>query len=119
MYLVPGSVGYYIFHWLVVATCLFLTSRIVPGFRLKGFGSALMAALILGLANLLLKPTLLFLTFPINLVTLGLFTFVVNALLLRLCAMVLRDFAIDGWLSAIFGAVIFALLQTGFYWLLR
>ena len=115
MYVQVGSPAYYLLHWLVVATALFLTSRIVPGFHLKKFSSALVAAIVLGLANFFIRPFLLALSLPINALTFGLFTFVVNAAVLRLCAAVLSDFKIEGWLSAILGAVIFAVLNSLFF----
>ncbi len=110
-----GSNAYYLMHWFIVATSLFITSRIVPGFRLRRFSSALIAAIILALANFFIRPALLFLTFPINILTFGLFTFVVNAAVLRLCAAVLKDFEISGWLSAIFGGLIFAVINAAFF----
>lgn len=115
MYVPIGSPAYYLLHWLVVATALFLTSRIVPGFHLKKFSSALVAAIVLGLANGFIRPVLMFLSIPIHFLTFGLFTFVVNAAVLRICASVLRDFTIDGWFAAILGAVIFAVLNAAFF----
>ena len=110
-----GTTAYYLMHWFIVATSLFITSKIIPGFHLRRFSSALVAAIILALANFFIRPVLLFLTFPINILTLGLFTFVVNAAVLRLCAAFLKDFVIEGWLSAIFGGLIFALLSAAFF----
>jgi putative membrane protein len=96
----PGSLGY---------------ALLVPGFRLKRFRSALLAAVILAVANTLVRPLLLFLALPLNLVTFGLFTFVVNATVLRLVAGVLDGFAVRGWGPALLGAVVFAVLNAAFY----
>jgi len=102
----------YLIHWLVSSVALFLTAYLVPGFRLRGFGSAMVAAIVVGLANTFVRPFLLFLTFPINLLTLGLFTFVVNGAILKMCAAILRDFEIEGWFSAILGAVILTIVSS-------
>lgn len=115
MHVPVGSPAYYLVHWLVVSAALFLTSRIVPGFQLKKFSSAAVAAIVLALANFFVRPFLLFLSLPLNFLTFGLFTFVVNAAVLRLCAAVLKDFVIAGWGSAILGAVIFAVLNAAFF----
>lgn len=101
--------------WLVSAIVLMITAYIVPGFKIKSFGSAMWASVILGLFNMLLRPILMFLSFPINFLTLGLFTFVVNAIILRITAGLLKGFDIDGWGSAIIGAVVLALVNYAFF----
>jgi len=101
-------------HWVITAGALLLTAYLVPGFRVKSFGSALIAALVIGLLNILIRPLLIFLTLPINILTLGLFTFVVNGIILKICAYILKDFDIDSWFSAIVGALVMAILS----WLL-
>src|SRR5690606_10007939 len=84
--------------WLLSAVFLYLTAMIVPGFVIRSFSSALIAAVVVGLFNMLLRPILMFLTLPLNILTLGLFTFVVQAIILRLSAGVLPGFAISGWI---------------------
>lgn len=103
---------YHVLNWLISACALVLTAYLVPGFRVRNFGAAMIAALVIGLANVVIRPFLLFLTLPINILTLGLFTFVVNGAILKLCSAMLRDFEIEGWFAAIFGAFIFAVLQV-------
>lgn len=103
--------------WLLSAVSLYLTAVIVPGFTIKSFGSALISAAVVGLFNALIRPVLLFLTFPINIVTLGLFTFVVNAIILRLAAGLLKGFDIHGWLPAILGAIVLVFIQALVFWL--
>ena len=105
-------------HWLVSALALALTSAIVPGFRIRGFGTALIAVLVIGLANHLVWPVLFLLTLPLTVLTLGLFIFVVDAMVLKLCAAFMKNFEISGWLSAIFGAVILSLSSSLLHWLL-
>ena len=104
-------------HLLVSAVALALTAALVPGFRIRGFFGAVVAAFVIGVANSFVRPVLVFLTFPITLLTLGLFLFVVDAIILRLCAGLLPRFEISGWLSAIFGAVILAITSTFLHWL--
>lgn len=101
----------FLLHWLVSGLAVLLTSRIVRGFEINGFVSACVAALVIGLANAIVWPVLFFLTLPINILTLGLFTFVINGIVLKLCAAVLPGFEIRGWFAAIFGAIVLALIN--------
>jgi putative membrane protein len=105
-------------HWAVSAVALLLTAYLVRGFTVKNFVAALLAAVVIGLANTFIWPLLMFLTLPINILTLGLFTFIVNAAVLRIAAMVLPGFSIDSWLSAIFGSIILSLVGTGLHYFL-
>ncbi|MBS1961964.1 MAG: phage holin family protein [Bdellovibrionales bacterium] len=99
-------------HWVVSAVSLLLTSKVMPGFKVEGFGAALWAAVVIGVANVLVWPILIFLTLPINILTLGLFTFVVNGAVLKICAALIKGFDIKGWMSAIFGAILLSLIGT-------
>ena len=103
-------------HWVVSAAALLLTSYVVPGIKVKNFKAALVACIVIGLANAFIRPLLLFLTLPLNILTLGFFTFVVNAIILRLCAGVLRDFEIKGWFSALIGAVVLSFVGAGLHY---
>ena len=109
---------YYIVHWAVSAIALLVTAKIMPGWTVKGFGSAMIAAAVIGVADAVIWPILIVLTLPINILTLGLFTFVVNGAVLKICAAVLDGFDIDGWLSAIFGALILTIVSTIFHYVL-
>ncbi len=104
--------AYYLVRWVVSAVALMITAYVVPGFRVKDFSSALIAAIVIGIANVLIWPFLMFITLPLNVITLGLFTFVVNGIVLKICAALLRGFEITSWLSAIFGAIILTICQT-------
>lgn len=104
-------------YWIVSAVALAITAAIVPGFKIRGFKGALIASLIIGLANMFVRPILVFLTFPFTILTLGLFLFVVDAIVLRLCAALLDDFDISGWISAILGAVILAITSSFLHWM--
>ena len=88
-----------------------MTSYLVPGFKIGGFGSAMLASVVIGFLNAVLRPLLLLLTLPVNILTLGLFTFVVNAIVLKLAAGLLSGFDIDGWGSAVIGAVVLSIVH--------
>lgn len=98
-------------EWLVKALILLLTTYFVPGFKIDSLVTALIAVLVLGFLNVFIKPLLLFLTLPINILTLGLFTFVVNALLLYLVSLVVPGFHLDSFITAILGALVMAILS--------
>jgi len=99
-------------HWIlslvISAVILLIVSRIVSGFELDGFGPALIAALIIGVVNAIVRPVLAFLTLPLIIVTLGLFLFVLNALMLKLASVLVPGFRIRGFLPAIWGALLLA-----------
>src|SRR4051794_8968191 len=101
MLLTPGGLVYYIVHWVVSAAAVLVTSKLLKGFKVEGFSAAMWAALLIGIANVVVWPILIILTLPINLLTLGLFTFVVNGMVLKLCAAFLDGFEIHGWGAAI------------------
>lgn len=103
--------------WLISAGALMLTSQVVNGFHVQKFSSALLASVVLGLLNTVLRPLLLLLTLPLNILTLGLFTFVVNAMVLRATAGLLQNFRITGWTPAILGAIMMSLIHLLVYWI--
>lgn len=103
--------------WVLCSLAIYITAALIPGFNIKGFGSAMIASVVIGLLNMTLRWVLLILTLPINILTLGLFTIVVNAIILRLSAGLLKGFDIDGWLPALIGAVVLALVQALLFYL--
>lgn len=103
--------------WLLCSVAIYLTAAITPGFKLKGFSAAMIASIVIGLLNMFIRPVLFFLTLPINILTLGLFTIVLNAIVLRLSAGLLKGFDISGWLPAIIGAIVLALVQYFLFWM--
>ena len=105
-------------HWVVSAGALALTAALVPGFRINGFVSALMATLIIGLLNWVLWPILAFFTLPFTIITFGLFLFVVDAVVLRVCAAFMKNFEITNWFSAIIGAVILSITSSFLHYVL-
>ena len=93
-------------RWLISAGALMLIAYYVPGIAVSGFYAALVAALILGLINVLIRPLILLLTLPINILTLGLFTLVINALMFWLASSVVKGFFVAGFWPAFWGALI-------------
>lgn len=97
----------FILKWLLNGLAIVITAYLLPGVRLSGFGAALIAALVLGLINTFLKPVLILLTLPINILTLGLLTFVINALLIMLTSAIVSGFSVDGfWWALLFSLVL-------------
>lgn len=103
--------------WIISSVAIYLTATLTPGFTIKGFGSAMIASMVIGLLNVTIRPILLILTLPINILTLGLFTIFVNAIVLRLTAGLLKGFDIKGWFPAIIGAIVLALVQAFLFWI--
>ena len=98
-------------RWLLLAAALLLVANIYPGVAVTSFGSALIAALVLGLLNALLRPILVLLTLPVTLVTLGLFIFAINGLLFWFVGSVLRGFVVDGFWHGVLGAVLYSIFS--------
>lgn len=96
---------------LATAATLLLVAYLVPGFAVASFYTALIVAVVLGLVNLIIKPIVVILTLPINILTLGLFTFVINALLLWFVASFIDGFSIDGFIPAFLGALIISIVS--------
>ena len=99
-------------RWLLSAITLIIVSYIVPGFSVSSFWSALLAAALLGLVNIVIRPILLVLTLPVNVLSLGLFTFVINALMLLLVSSVIRGFELTSFWSALAAAVVLWLVSA-------
>lgn len=98
-------------HLVVTALLLWLVSVIVPGIHVLNFGYALLAALVLGLVNCLVRPILLIVTLPITILTLGLFLIVINALMLMLTGAIVPGFKIDGFGAALVGGLLLGLFN--------
>ncbi len=96
-------------RWLLLAAALLLVANIYPGVQVASFGAAMIAALVLGLFNTLLRPILVLLTLPVTLLTLGLFLFVINALLFYFAASVIDGFHVAGFVAALIGSVLYSL----------
>ncbi|HEY1399456.1 MULTISPECIES: phage holin family protein [unclassified Roseateles] len=96
-------------RWMLLAAALLLVAHLYPGVQVKGFVTALIAAFVLGLFNTILRPVLVLLTLPVTLLTLGLFLFVINALLFWATASVLDGFTVAGFGAALIGSLIYSL----------
>ncbi len=100
--------------WVINALALLIITYLVPSIQIKGFGTALLIAVVLGLLNASLRWVLIILTLPVNILTLGLFTFVINALMFWLCAALLKGFEVSGFWSAFVGSLLYSFVS----WLL-
>jgi putative membrane protein len=100
-----------IIRWFVTAVGLWVTSELFSGIRADGMASLLFAAIVLGVFNAILRPIILLLTLPINLLTLGLFTFVINGFMLKLTGAVVGGFSVEGFWTAVGGAILLSVVS--------
>ncbi|KNZ68439.1 hypothetical protein Tfer_3017 [Thermincola ferriacetica] len=98
-------------RWFFNALALFITAYLLDGVMISGFGSALVAALVLGIVNAVIRPVILFFTLPLNFLTLGLFTFVVNALMFKLVSVVVDGFVVEGFFAALVGSLLLTIIS--------
>ena len=99
-----------IIRWLTSTGAIIFTSYLLSGIHVDGFLTALFAAAMLGILNALFRPIALLITLPINILTLGLFTFVINALMLKMASGVISGFNVDGFGSAILGSLMISVI---------
>ncbi|MDQ0588309.1 phage holin family protein [Variovorax paradoxus] len=99
-----------IIKWLLSAVALLAVAYLYPGVQVASFGSALIAAAVIGLLNMIVRPVLVVLTLPVTIVTLGLFLFVINALLFWAASGLLSGFQVSGFVAALIGSLIYSLL---------
>lgn len=98
--------------WVLFALAIMLTAWLIPGIEVDSFLSALLVVVIMALINTFIKPLIVFITLPINVITLGLFMLVINAVLFLLLGKISPGFEVDGFLSALLGSVIVTFLGT-------
>jgi putative membrane protein len=96
---------------LLNALAFYITAYLVPGFTITGWLSLIIISVVWGILNLLLKPILILLTLPINLMTLGLFTFVINALILMLMSQIIPDLKLSGFGTALLASIVLSLVS--------
>ena len=101
-------------RWLVLTAAILCASYLIDGIEVQGFFSALLTAAVLGVLNVFFRPVLIVLTLPINVLSLGLFTFVINALLLKMASGVVSGFQVYGFWSAVIGSLVISIVN----WLL-
>lgn len=103
---------YTLLRWLLYSLVILFIAWLIPGISVSGIQSALIAILIIGLINAIIKPLLYLITLPINLLTLGLFSFVLNALLFMLAGYLTPGFTVEGFFSALLGSLILSALSV-------
>ena len=101
-------------RWLILTLAILTAAYLLAGIEVSGFFAAFFAAALLGILNAFLRPVLLLLTLPLNLLSLGLFTFVINALLLKMASGAIPGFVVHGFWTAVFGSLIISVVS----WLL-
>ncbi len=110
----------FVLTWVATAVALLITANIVPGFELPGgFPAALIASVILGLVNAIVRPIFVFFTLPITFFTLGLFLFVINALMIWLAAALVAGFDITGFIPALVGSIVLSLITSVLHFVVR
>ncbi len=105
-------------RWIVNAAALLLVAYLYPGVHVESFLAAALAALALGLVNAVVRPILVILTFPVTLLTLGLFLFVINALLFWLVAELVPGITVAGFMAALIGSILYSLITLVTSWIL-
>lgn len=97
-------------RWLLNSLILILISYIVPGIKFESFWSVLIASLVLGLLNALIRPLIILLTLPVNILTLGLFTLIINGLMFWLASTIVKGFEISSFGAAFWGALVYVVI---------
>ena len=100
-----------IFKWLISASAIIISAYLIPGITIASFWTALWLSLFLGVLNVIVKPILVILTLPINILTLGLFTFVINATIILLASSVIKGFFVDGFIAAMLFSIVLSILS--------
>ncbi|MEK7451777.1 MAG: phage holin family protein [Patescibacteria group bacterium] len=106
-------------RWLLNTLALMVVANIVPGIHIDTFYHALIAALILGLANALVRPILIILTLPVTILTLGLFIFVINALMILFASSIVKGFTVTGFVPAFLAAIVFWFMSMVTNWFIQ
>lgn len=109
----------FIVRLLINGMALMATATLVSGIHASGFWGAIIAALVLGIVNAIIRPVLLFFTLPLNVMTLGLFTFVINALMLMLTGAMVSGFVVDGFFAALLGSIVLSIVSAILSWLVK
>ncbi len=106
-----------ILNWILSALAVWLVARLVPGFHVNGLFAALIAALVIGFINATLGFFLKIITFPLTMITLGIFWLVINALMIELASAIVPGFHVDTFGAAFWGAIVLSLVNMLFRWL--
>jgi putative membrane protein len=108
-----------VLRWLTLTAAILLTAYLMSGIQVTSFFSALGAAAILGILNAFFRPIALVITLPINVLTFGLFTFIINAVMLKMASGVIGGFHVEGFWTAVFGALLISLISFALNTLIR
>jgi len=106
-----GTMVGFLFKWLSNVIALFIVIQFVSGVTVERWQSLFLAGLVIGLLNAFLRPILIFLTLPVNILTLGLFTLVINGFLFYLAALLVSGFSVTGFGSALLAAILFSIIS--------
>lgn len=105
--------------WIISAVIILITAYLVPGIEVTSLWIALVLVVVWGLLNITMKPILIFLTLPINILTLGLFIFVINAIIIIFTATFIKGLYVENFLSALLFAIVLSLMQSLFEIILK
>ena len=100
-------------RWVLYSLAIIFIAWVIPGISVETFWTAMIAAIVIALINTFIKPIIQFISLPVNFLTLGLFTFVINALLFMLAGAITPGLEVDGFLSALLGSILLSLLSMG------
>jgi putative membrane protein len=114
---VEGGRVLLLLNWVLSALAVWIVSQVVPGIHVNSAMTALVAALVIGLINATIGMMIKVLTFPLTILTLGLFWFVINALMLELASVLVRGFEVRGFLAAFIGAIVLSIVSSVLHWL--
>ena len=103
-----------ILHWILSAVALLIVAHLIPGFYIRGFGAALIAAIVIGLVNATLGLLLKLISLPLIILTLGIFWFVINAVMLMFASAFVPGFIVRGFWPAFWGAIVLSLVNMAF-----
>jgi putative membrane protein len=106
-----GMLPPFLLHWAITSLSLWVASYVFDGIKFTSTGALIVSALLLGFANAIVRPILIFLTLPLTLVTLGFFLLVINALMILLVSAVVKGFIVSGFWTAFFAAIFIAVLS--------
>lgn len=106
---------YLVTNWFLSALSIVIVAHLIPGFRVASFGTALIAAIVIGLINSTLGLLLKIVTFPLTILTFGVFLFVINALMLRFASVLVPGFQVESFLPAFLGAIVLSIVHTVLY----
>ena len=109
-----GNTMPFLLQWLITGLSLWVTSHVFKGIKFESTSALVISALLLGFVNAIVRPVLVFLTFPLTLITLGLFILVINALMIKLVAWMVKGFSVSSFWTAFFASIFISLLSFVF-----